>query len=296
VKDEQDVLSEVRRRYDELTHSQKRIAESIVEEPEFVAFATVDKLAERLSVAPSTVVRFAYKIGLNGYPDLQERMRKIIRSEMRSYKGTDGTDSSLTQHLDSSGQSASLLNDLENLKQTISGLRANNLENAIKVLADARNVLVVGGYASRALAEYTAFSLERIRGQVYFIENHGGHHIPVLFQSTAEDVLLAIGFAPYSADTIQILEFARGRGMQLVGLTDTPISPVGQRVDIVLSTRVSGLGAQNSLVGPTAVVNCLLNGTTAMVPDSIDRYDTTMRSMDRWNLFVLSGTDNRESK
>jgi DNA-binding MurR/RpiR family transcriptional regulator len=93
---EQDVLSAVRRKYDELTHSQKRIAEAIVEDPEFVAFATVDKLAERISVAPSTVVRFAYKIGLNGYPDLQERVRKVVRGQMRARPQGDDADAQIT--------------------------------------------------------------------------------------------------------------------------------------------------------------------------------------------------------
>lgn len=290
---EQDVLSAVRRKYDGLTYSQKRIAEAIVEDPEFVAFATVDKLAERLSVAPSTVVRFAYKIGLNGYPDLQERVRKVVRSQMRSHPQGDDADAELTSHLDSSGQSASLLHDLDNLRQTISGLDAERITEAITAIATARNVFVVGGYASGALAAYTALTLERIRGQAYLIESHGGRHIPALFQAGKEDLVLAFGFAPYSADTVQILELAKKRGIRGIGITDTPISPIGQRVDIVLPTRVSGMGAQNSLVAPLALVNALLNGATAATPEAIDRYDRIMRSMDGWGLFVLSATDSK---
>jgi DNA-binding MurR/RpiR family transcriptional regulator len=290
---EQDVLSAVRRKYDELTHSQKRIAEAIVEDPEFVAFATVDKLAERLSVAPSTVVRFAYKIGLNGYPDLQERVRKVVRSQMRTRPRGDDADAELTSHLDSSGQSASLLHDLDNLRQTISGLDADKITEAITAIATARNVFVVGGYASGALASYTALTLERIRGQAYLIENHGGRHIPALFQGGKEDVMIAFGFAPYSTVTVQILELAKERGIRGIGITDTPISPIGQRVDIVLPTRVGGKGAQNSLVAPLAVLNALLNGTTAAIPTAMGRYDRMMRSMDDWGLFVLSSTDTK---
>ena len=290
---EQDVLSAVRRKYDELTHSQKRIAEAIVEDPEFVAFATVDKLAERLSIAPSTVVRFAYKIGLNGYPDLQERVRKVVRSQMRTRPQGGDADAELASHLDGTGQSASLLHDLDNLRQTITGLDADRISEAITAIATARNVFVLGGYASGALAAYTALTLERIRGQAYLIESHGGRHIPALFQGGKEDVVLAFGFAPYSADTVQILELAKERGIRGIGITDTPISPIGQRVDIVLPTRVSGMGAQNSLVAPLAVINALLNGATAAIPAAMGRYDRMMRSMDDWGLFVLSGTDSK---
>lgn len=287
----QDVLSAVRRKYDELTHSQKRIAEAIVEDPEFVAFATVDKLSERLSVAPSTVVRFAYKLGLNGYPDLQEQVRQIVRGHIRGKTTNGDGDEGLAEHLEPGGHAASLLHDLENLRQTIASLEGDRLDEAISILASARSVFVTGGYASGALAAYAALTLERIRGRAYLIENLGGRQVPALFSAASDDALLVIGFAPYSADTIQIIELARERGVRLIGLTDTPISPVGQRVDVVLPTRVSGMGAQNSLVAPVAVLNVLLNGTTASLGDSMERYDQLMKSMDRWGLFVLSGDD-----
>jgi DNA-binding MurR/RpiR family transcriptional regulator len=291
VEASQDVLSAVRRKYDELTHSQKRIAEAIVEDPEFVAFATVDKLSERLSVAPSTVVRFAYKLGLNGYPDLQEQVRQIVRGHIRGKTTNGDGDEGLAEHLEPGGHAASLLHDLENLRQTIASLEGDRLDEAISILASARSVFVTGGYASGALAAYAALTLERIRGRAYLIENLGGRPVPALFSAASDDALLVIGFAPYSADTIQIIELARERGVRLIGLTDTPISPVGQRVDVVLPTRVSGMGAQNSLVAPVAVLNVLLNGTTASLGDSMERYDQLMKSMDRWGLFVLSGDD-----
>ena len=40
-----DVIEELRRRYDRLTQSQKRIAEYIVEHSQAVAFSTVDQMA-----------------------------------------------------------------------------------------------------------------------------------------------------------------------------------------------------------------------------------------------------------
>jgi DNA-binding MurR/RpiR family transcriptional regulator len=150
---------------------------------------------------------------------------------------------------------------------------------------------VVGGYASGALAGYTALTLERIRGQAYLIENHGGRHIPALLQSGKEDLVLAFGFAPYSTDTVQILDLAKARGIRSIGITDTPISPIGQRVDTVIPTTVSGMGALNSLVAPLAVVNALLNGATAAIPSAASRYDGMMRSLDDWGLFILSAAD-----
>ncbi len=46
------VIEELRRRYDLLTHSQKRIAEYIVDQSQAVAFSTVDQMAAQLGVNP----------------------------------------------------------------------------------------------------------------------------------------------------------------------------------------------------------------------------------------------------
>ena len=139
----EDVITNLRRRYDELTQSQKRIAELIVDDPEFVSFATVDKVAGRLSVSPSTIVRFAYRIGLAGYPDLQEQVRSKLLRVLRNGEASEshGTGS----HLGHSLASSSLQHDVEILATTAQRTDTADIEAAIALLADARRVRVIGG-------------------------------------------------------------------------------------------------------------------------------------------------------
>jgi DNA-binding MurR/RpiR family transcriptional regulator len=73
------VIEELRLCYDLLTQSQKRIADYIVDHSQAIAFSTVDEMAARLGVNPSTIVRFCYRLGLNGFPGLQECMRLLAR-------------------------------------------------------------------------------------------------------------------------------------------------------------------------------------------------------------------------
>src|SRR2546423_10779630 len=77
----EDIIEQLRHQYGRLTQSQKRIAEYIVEHSQAVAFSTVDQMAAQLDVNPSTIVRFTYRLGLNGFPDLQERMLELVRGQ-----------------------------------------------------------------------------------------------------------------------------------------------------------------------------------------------------------------------
>ena len=279
-----DVMTELQRNYADLTQAQKRIAEAIVDNPEFVAFATVDKLSARLGIASSTIVRFAYRLGLDGYPELQERVRVLVRSRLRG-AGDAGDDSSIA-HLGESTAAASLRHDLDNLRNTVSELDAATLDKAVDVICRARRVFFTGGLASGPLAEYTAHTFNRLRGGAQVLGL--GDTAAEILGLTPEDALVVFSFPPYASQTLQILDAARKRGVVVVGITDSLISPLG-KVDVTLTSRVSGVGPQNSLVGPLAIINVLLNGVAAKNPGSADRYRQIFGLLDEWNAFFLKG-------
>ena len=277
-------MTELQRNYADLTQAQKRIAEAIVDNPEFVAFATVDKLSARLGIASSTIVRFAYRLGLDGYPELQERVRVLVRSRLRG--ADDAGDDSSIAHLGESTAAASLRHDLDNLRNTVSELDAETLEKAVDVICRARRVFFTGGLASGPLAEYTAHTFNRLRGGAQVLGL--GDTAAEILGLTPEDALVVFSFPPYASQTLQILDAARKRGVVVVGITDSLISPLG-KVDVTLTSRVSGVGPQNSLVGPLAIINVLLNGVAAKNPGSADRYRQIFGLLDEWNAFFLKG-------
>ena len=285
MSDNLDVMTELQRNYADLTQSQKRIAEAIVENPEFVAFATVDKLSARLGIASSTIVRFAYRLGLDGYPELQERVRELVRSRFRGADEGAG-DENAVAHLGQGTAAASLRHDLDNLRHTIADLDGATIEKAIGLLTAAPRVFFTGGLASKALADYAAHTLNRLRGNVRMLSTDDAS--ADILEMTADDVLVVISFPPYASQTLQVLKAARSRDVTIVGITDSPISPLGE-VDVTLSARVSGIGPQNSLVAPVAVVNVLLNGVAEKSPGSADRYRQIFGLFDEWNSFVLKG-------
>jgi DNA-binding MurR/RpiR family transcriptional regulator len=285
VSDDLDVMTELQRNYADLTQAQKRIAEAIVENPEFVAFATVDKLSAKLGIASSTIVRFAYRLGLDGYPELQERVRVLVRSRMRGAE-TDGQTDTSVAHLGESTAATSLRHDLDNLRHTITELDLATLDKAIGIIGSARRVFFVGGLASGSLAEYAATTFNRLRGNSRVL-GHGDSAAEIL-DLTGEDALVVFCFPPYASQTLRILEAARRQGVVVVGITDSPISPLG-KVDVTLTSRVSGIGPQNSLVAPMAIINVLLNGVAAGSPGSADRYRQIFGLLDEWNSFFLKG-------
>jgi DNA-binding MurR/RpiR family transcriptional regulator len=282
-----DVFEELRRRYDKLTHSQKRIAEYIVENAEAVAFATVDQMAARLEVNPSTIVRFTYRLGLNGFPDLQERMRQMVRGQLsRTADTADGGDVAI--HLRGTSFSASFRHDLKNLHRTIAGLSADDLGKAVAALVRARRVYVAAGFTSYSLAYFFGLSLNRLRSDVFVVRSGDGLSITPLAEITADDCVVAFTFPRYAVFTHHFASWARKNGTTVIAVTDTPISAVGQIADIVLLAAASGTGIENSLVAPMAVISALLDGAAiAIDKEALDRVASRERLMNEWDTFLL---------
>jgi DNA-binding MurR/RpiR family transcriptional regulator len=280
------VIQALRDSYDELTRSQKRIAEAIVEDPEFVAFATVDKMASRLGVSPSTVVRFTYRLGLTGYQDLQERVRTLVRSQMRS-SAAAADEHGVVAHLAETAYASSLEHDLSNLRQTAAGLERAQLDRAVDLLADARRVIVVADGTAASVAAYMTLALGRTRGQADLVQG-GIDTLGRLVDIDPADTVIAITFPPYASTVLRAARWAKHQKASLIALTDSPVSPVGQIADIGLPIRVSGIGPHNTMVATMAVTNALLNQLYLRNQDqAIERYATITSLMDQWDLGVL---------
>lgn len=282
-----DMLKDLQESYPDLTQSQKRIAEAIVEDPEFVAFASIDKFANKLGVASSTIVRFAYRLGLEGYPDLQNHVRDIVKTRMRPSPAFEHDGDASLADLPEGLLGLSLHHDIDNVRRTILDLDPDDVQRAVSLLTTARRVYFMGGYASNWLSEYCALNVRRIRGEAYVINRRDA--ALTLIDMADSDALVAFSFPPYATKTMNTVRSAQRRGVTIVGVTDSPISPLGRVADITLTSHVSGVGPQNSLVGPMILVNALLNLVANQSEDCVTRYRNIFEQMDEWNTFILHG-------
>jgi DNA-binding MurR/RpiR family transcriptional regulator len=289
-----DIVEELRHLYDRLTTSQKRIAEYIIEHSQEVAFSTVDQMAERLDVNPSTIVRFTYRLGLNGFPDLQERMQELVRGQL-SRTGESISESDAAGHLEGTSFGASLSHDWQNLRHTIASLDAAALDRAVDILARARCIYVVGGFSRLSVAHYFALVLDRLRSNISLLGSSDAFTPARLVDIKREDCLLAFTFPPYAKATYRIAMWAKENNAKVIAVTDSPISALGQIGDIVLLADCTGIGTQNSMVAPMALANALLNGVaTAKGTNALKRYARYERLMHRSDVFLVkSGNSDR---
>jgi DNA-binding MurR/RpiR family transcriptional regulator len=287
----ENVIDELRRQYDRLTQSQKRIAEYIVDHPDRVAFSTVDQMAGQLDVNPSTIVRFTYRLGLKGFPDLQERTRQLVRGQL-SAASEIVNENSVLVHLEGTAFGTSLGQDLQNLRRTIAALKVEDLQRASDIIASARRVFVVGSFNAYSVAFFLGLALDRIRGNVTVWSGDMTLQASQLVDLGPDDCLIAFTSAPYAVSTQRVAQLAKEAKAKLIAVTDTPISAVGQIADVILAAASTGAGLQNSFLAAMAVANALLNGVAAANSElTLERYGRLAKVLGRLDAFLLKADD-----
>ena len=252
----QDILALIQENMNTFSKGQKRIAAFILESYDKAAFMTASKLGELSGVSESTVVRFAYELGFQGYPDMQRALQEMIRSRLTSTQRIQAADSML------SGQdvlSSVMRSDIDKLRLVASRADRQEFDRVVDELVAARQIYILGVRSSAYVAGYLNFYMHLLLENVTLVQSSAaGEIFEQMFRIGPGDVMLAISFPRYSRATINTAKFAKDRGATILAITDTELSPLGQMASASVLAPSEMISFVDSMVAPLSMVNALL--------------------------------------
>jgi DNA-binding MurR/RpiR family transcriptional regulator len=240
----------------DLTPTERRIAEAVIADPTLIAFGTVSDLANRVGTSRPSVVRFAGKLGFDGYTEMQEQARHGL--SQRLFRPTERIRSEYTA-------SATRLTMERALASVFETVDAERLAAMASPIAEADRVWIVTGETSRAAATVLASGLTMIRPEVRLVSDHGmGQE---LSSAAEDDAGVVFDFYRYRRTSLVGAEILRRAGATLVAVTDGPLSPLAGLSDIWCEIDVPAIGAFDSSVPAVAVAELLVAEVTDMLHD-----------------------------
>ena len=249
-----DLLVRLNKNYKTLSKGQKQLAAYITENYDRAAFITASKMGRRVGVSESTVVRFAYALGYDGYPELQKSLQELIRNKLTSVQRIQ-----LTGDLQPNDVLRSVLkSDVSNIRATIDSIDNASFNAAINALLEAKKVYIVGLMSAAPLAQFLAYYLGFVMDNVVMVSGAMGNIYEDLFRISSEDVCIGISFPRYSNRTIDALDFARGKGATIIAITDSVSSPIAEKAEHALIARSDMAGFADSLVAPLSLINAII--------------------------------------
>lgn len=241
----------VRRNENLLSASQRKIARFCISQPREASDLTALRIANQLGVSESTVVRFALRMGYDGFPDMKAALRATTQDRALRESAGEVHERDFRVH-----QALSV--DNESLRETIARFDFAMLHECGMALHQARRVHVAGFRSSFGLAFLAEFHMRPFK-DTRLIDAGGGTFADDIALIGPDDALLAFTFPVYDERTLKSIEVATELGVPSVVITDSALAPLPINPLVrTLVTRHESTTFFNSAVAPAALLNALL--------------------------------------
>ena len=211
-------------------------ARCVIDNPREVGVQSMRSLATKTAVHPNAFVRLARLIGFEGYDEMRERFRDfVVSDDLGGFRDR----ARWLQEMAGKGGSAAILGEMaaaiaDNLERGFQKQDVKALEKACDAILEAERVYVLGLGAAYNLAHQFWYVTRMAFGHIVPIPRHGSHPVDDLALIAKDDLLVALTFQPYRAETMGAVRMAKRRGARVIGITDSVTSPLAREADQAL--------------------------------------------------------------
>jgi DNA-binding MurR/RpiR family transcriptional regulator len=250
------IYSRIQRKNKIFGTKQKRIASYILNNTSEVAFLTALKLGQKLDVSETTVIRFAISLGYVGFTEMQKELQDIVKNKL--IKTSD-----IKRYSDSVRDEGDIIDnvfnsDIENIRNTLNNISRDSFNRLIDEIIKANFIYVVGLRVPGSLAYIMGVSLQLFLNNVTVISYGVTALAERLINIGKNDLLIGISFPIYTSRTIEIMEFAKEKGVTIAAITDSIISPLSTIADISLTTTTKLNPFIESFSAPMSLINAII--------------------------------------
>ncbi len=230
----------------ELTPTERRIAEAVLAEPTLLAFGTVSDLADCVGTSRPSIVRFANKLGFDGYTLLQQHVRSDLSHQL----------SRPSERIRRDDKTAPPIRDVINagVASVLDALEAGRVAELAEPLVRANKVWILSGETSQAGAHALHSGLSMVRPGVRTLEEHSFG--TDLSDAGPGDAAVVFDFFRYRRQVATVARVFADAGVSIVVITDSPLSPLVELADTWCQIEVPAIGPFDS--SAPVVVMCEL--------------------------------------
>lgn len=243
------------------------LANFIVQNYQRVAFMTARQLAQRCGVSESTVMRFVTSLGYTGYPDFLRALQGVVNYELTAVERFEIT----PQEKEGKGGPRkrkeerlvrkTILREIDNLKRLYDQMSEEEFDRTVEEIVKARQIVILGFRVSASLAIYFGYLLKKVKEIVAIVTQGGSTVYDQIGSLDKESLIIAIGFRRYPSELIEVLKYCKGRGLRILAITDSVVSPVAALADLIQVVEYTGESFVDTFAAPICIINGLIAET-----------------------------------
>jgi DNA-binding MurR/RpiR family transcriptional regulator len=243
-------FSKIRALLPSLSNSEEKLASFILDSPSTLRDLSSQKLASKVGVSQSSVVKFAQKLKYKGYPALKLAILDDISNADADHNQLHG---SILVDDDYAIMSQKLVQSkITVLKQTQSLNDQKSIDAAVTLILNSKRIMLTGIGGSALVAKDFCFKLQKL-GITALSEVDG--HAQLAFATTLnqDDLVFALSESGATREVINVVNQARENNTPVISVTKFGATPVSNVANLKLysvaeeaATRISSILARTA--------------------------------------------------
>lgn len=251
------VLQKIHDLLPKLSKTEQRVAAYILENAEKVTSFTVADLAEGCGASDATVVRTCKSLGFTSFQDFKVSMVRNLASPLRTSFSVINPGDTAEMVVEKIFQE-----NINTLQLTYSAISAKKIEDAVKIIRQAKRILIFGLGESNAVAVDLQHKLMRLGlTALAYTDSYLQQMAAVI--AAEGDAVIALSHQGDSIDVVEATRSCRSKGAKVISLTSAAKSPLAKCSDVVLTTvsreTQFRMNSISSRLAQFTIIDCLCN-------------------------------------
>lgn len=265
-----------------LTRSHRQMADYVLAHPLRAATMPIDELAATLGVSVATANRFARALEFDGYPQFRAALVLGFESTLAPVEKLRSTLEHPTTVADVFA--SALAQNQRNIDLTRQSLDAHSCEQAVDAILNAQRVYIIGFGSSSWLGGLLQRCLDLYCDNVQLLASveSSSYAARILTRLQPTDLLIAIAYPRYFADTVLLARRAREAGVPVLALTDRVTSPLAPLATVALYAHTDSPYFANSEASALALIEALSSAVAHRAKGSLKAATQLAESVLPW--------------
>jgi DNA-binding MurR/RpiR family transcriptional regulator len=266
-KDYEELIRVIHERYEDMNRSYQRIAVYLTQNPNDVAVKSMNAIAAGCGLHASSFVRFAQMLGYKGFKELQAVFQKRLST---AAPGFEARVKALETELSGRGNVGGaaflhelVLRDIASLQELLGNISAKAIDKAIRRMEAADTIYLLGQLRSEPVVDLLRYILTMLGKRVVLLDASGGLATHMARTIRRSDLLFTVSFRFYATEVVNIVEQAASRGVPIVAITDSTLSPLAKNAAVLFAVPEHQYTFSRSLAAPMCLAQALTVGLAA---------------------------------
>lgn len=240
-----DIMTYIKELSPELTKTQKKIANYIIDNPDEICFSSLKNLSEEIGVTETTIINFCKKTEYLSFAGIKTAMRNYLQdrllwnSKLESTISVYDADDKMVDELK--------LNQRNLMESSFANLSSGELFEFVEALSKAKHIYICAHSASLIIAKNFFDKVRATGARISIVDvNDYTEVLDMLTHRDDSDAFILITLPFYSVQTVAISDYLASVGATILAMTDKITSPIARNAEHVLLFNTKDVIFHNS--------------------------------------------------